>query len=71
MDTQPDDYQKLILDNEAWWSLLRLFKMDHLTDGLGLTIPKNFGILPSASIRTPTPTTHREGMYTQTKMMAG
>ncbi|KAB5587414.1 hypothetical protein CTheo_9148 [Ceratobasidium theobromae] len=43
-ETQAKEYQKLILENEPWWALLRLFKMDNLTVGLGLSIPKQFGL---------------------------
>lgn len=40
--TATEQYEKLILNDQPWWELLRMLKQSKLDTGLGLTVPREF-----------------------------
>ena len=54
-ETTKEQYEKLILNHQPWWELLRMLKISKLDTGLGLMVPKVFGQPSSntSSLREP------------------
>ncbi|KAG8713722.1 hypothetical protein FRC11_011275 [Ceratobasidium sp. 423] len=42
------DYQRLLMESQPWWDLMRKFKMRKLQSRFNLSVPKEFGIVNQA-----------------------
>ncbi|QRV74586.1 hypothetical protein RhiJN_02601 [Ceratobasidium sp. AG-Ba] len=59
LETEADDYSRLINTSQHWWQLFRMFKTHHFPFGWCLGVPKEFGAALSQDSLLPTQSSTR------------